>query len=154
MKDFLRNSRPLPYKTLATGILFNGVIEYHKEDVKNNEIDTSNLKDGVTILYFNEDIKSVTATDNIIDAKINLLNYERAIFGVGYLFYVNDLQNIVHGLEYSSSGADYVYITIVDNSSFKVTHDITIDGKEYKNGMPVLINKLGGLVFIDYFLEI
>lgn len=155
MRDFLRNSRPLPYKTLATGILFNGVIEYHKEDVnENSTIDTGNLKDGITILYFNKGIESVAVTDNIVDAKINLLNYERAVSGVGYLFNNSNLQNIVRSLDYKTDAANYVEIIIAENSSFKQPWDITVDGKEYKDGMPVLVNKLGGLVFIDYFLEI
>lgn len=156
MRDFLRNSRPLPYKTLATGILFNGVIEYHKEDVnERNQIDFDNIKDGVTILYFNKDIKEVASGNVVISLSLILRDYERVIFGQVYMAaYKEDLASVFCTLSYYDNTSDYADILIVKNKKFVRQWDITIDGKEYADGMPVLINKIGGLIFVEFYMEI
>lgn len=155
MKDFLRNSRPLPYKTLATGILFNGVIEYHKEDIENTQIFLDNIKDGVTILYFNKDIKEVVSGNVIVSLSLTLQDYERVIFGPVYMMAHNEeLLSVFDGLSYYDDTGNYASILIAKNNAFVQQWDITIDGKEYKDGMPVLINKIGGLIFVEFYTEI
>lgn len=155
MKNFLRNSRPLPYKTLATGILFNGVIEYHKEDVKNNQIDFDNIKDGITILYFDKDIKEAASGDSTIDLSLGFQDYERVILGPVYMLSYNaDLNNVFTAMSYYDDGGNNADILIAENKEFVQQWNITIDGKEYKDGMPVLINKIGGLIFVEFYTEI
>ena len=155
MKDFLRNSRPLPYKTLATGILFNEVIEYHKEDVNSTgSIVINSLKDGVTILYFNKGIEAIATTENPVKVYLMLKNYSRVIFGPVYMSRINDMNNLFRTLSYSDNGGNEASIIIAKNKVFVQQWDITIDGKEYKDGMPVLINKIGGLIFVEFYTEI
>lgn len=157
MKNFLRNSRPLPYKTLATGILFNGVISYNRKDINESKgIVIDNLKDGITILYFNEDIKTIATTENPVELCLTLQNYERIIFGPIYMGTINSLTvaDMFRTLSYYDDGGNEVSIIIAKNKKFVYSWSLTIDGKEYNNGMPVLINKIGGLVFIEYFTEI
>lgn len=155
MKDFLRNSRPLPYKTLATGILFNGVVEYHKEDVNpTGSIVINNLKDGITILYFNKGIEAIATTENPVEVYLMLQNYERVIFGPVYMSIINDMNNLFRTLSYPDSGGNEASIIIAKSKAFVQPWIITIDGKEYKDGMPVLINKIGGLIFVELYMEI
>lgn len=157
MKDFLRNSRPLRYKTLATGILFNGVIEYHKEDISDivsDEIVLDNLKDGVTILYFDKDIEDL---NKHIDVRFVLQKYERVILGPAYIAFFNDINNLFAAYEYDEADnfADIVLTDNTNQNKYTLTKvwDITIDGKEYKGGMPLLVNKIGGLIFIEIYGE-
>lgn len=153
MKNFLRNSRPLPYKTLATGILFNGVVEFTADDFdENNDIVVDNLKDGITILYFD---KTITSANNGGDAQIILQNYERTILGPAYMQnYQDNFGNLFDGISYNDDGNNYVLIKILKNKTFVQPWDITVDGKEYKDGMPLLVNKIGGLIFVEFYTEI
>lgn len=125
---FLRNSRPLPYKTLTTGILFNGVIEYHKEDVnEENTIELNNIKDGTTVLLFSDDINELK-----IDVKfqINLKNYERFSFDFDAKRKI-DVDSFVFGYSFYDDGDNYVELLISKKSIGLIytTNGFTIEGK-------------------------
>ena len=147
MKNFLRNSRPLPYKTLATGILFNGVIEFTADDFdESNEAHLDNVKDGCTALLFSESIATVsTRTINI-----SLKNYERVMFDFDFIN-SNLSGKMSDGYSFSDRGTNYISLNIVnDNSLMYNDNNPIIDGKKYVGEYMVLfINKIGNLIFIS-----
>lgn len=149
MKNFLRNSRPLPYKTLATGILFNGVIEYHKEDMnEENTIELNNIKDGTTVLLFGDDIDELK-----IDVKfhINLKNYERFSFDFDAKRTI-DVDSFVFGYNFYDDGDNYVELLISKKSIGLIytTNGFTIEGESYEDTyMPLYVNKIGNLIFFS-----
>lgn len=147
MKNFLRNSRPLPYKTLATGILFNGVIEFTADDFnEQNEAHLNNIKDGCTCLLFNDGLETVSTRTIMISLK----NYERVIFDFDFINSALS-DKMCDGYSFSDKGTNYISLNVINNSSLMyVDTNPIIDGKKYVGEYMVLfINKIGNLIFIS-----
>ena len=151
MKNYLRNSRPFPYKTLSAGGLYNGIIEKSKKDVNTETNDIAiTPKDGVTIYYFNNDITELT--DINVKITFNVGKFSRLIVGP-YLISSNREQvgDIPTEIEYVGDENDSVSIGLTNNDAeFRINK---FDIGEYKNGAPLYVNKIGNLVFVEMYGE-